>query len=88
MGAGKTLFSNAFCKINILLYKVMISLKFYSIPLTVIINPQSKTERPIRNMLYDKNTLFWELIGRQNVFMFLSGIYYPINSDFKIMHIS
>ena len=55
MGAGKTLFSNAFCKINILLYKVMISLKFYSIPLTVIINPQSKTEQPIRNILYDKN---------------------------------
>ena len=48
----------------------MINLKFYSIPLTVIINPQSKTERPIRNILYDKNTLFWELIGKQNVFIF------------------
>ena len=78
MGAGRTLFSNAFCKINISLYKVMINLKFYSIPLTVIINPQSKTERPIRSILYDKNTLFWELIGRQNVFMFLSELYSPI----------
>ena len=55
----------------------MIDLKFYSIPLTVIINPQSKTERPIRNILYDKNTLFWELIGRQNVFMFYLGSITP-----------
>ena len=88
MGAGRTLFSNAFCKINILLYKVMINLKFYSIPLTVIINPQSKTERPIRNILYDKNTLFCELIGRQNVFMFFIWDLLPHISDFKVMHIS